>query len=272
MAATASFLTPCITPLVLFRDQIRLGVATGFFLKVDGAWNLVTNWHVFSGCRPDTGQPRHSNGAVPNKCIFFRSGLSDEKITWAPETLDLGDALTDTANWFQHPARGQSVDVASFPISGEQVGKSKDLLEADAHDPDMFVDVGGEVFLPGYPQGLTGGGRFPLWKRASLATSLEWGVGIEDRFFVDTASREGMSGSPCLAISNWQHYRMDRDTLKVSVIRSPMSWRLLGIYSGRLNAQDDFGAQVGIVWRDTLIFDVIRGGVHGSVKIAKSGG
>lgn len=267
LAATATYLTPCVTQLVMLRDDIELGRATGFFLKVDGTWFLVSNWHVFSGCRCDTGQPRHLHGAVPNRCIFFQSELFDAGIKWNPISIALGEAIEGGANWFQHPSMGQEIDIAAIPLDADHVGRSKDLLEAGANDPEMFIDLGGDLFLPGYPLGLTGGGQFPIWKRASLASSLEWGPGVNQMFYVDTASREGMSGSPCLAISNWKHYRLDRKTGKMGVIRVPLSWRLMGVYSGRLNAKDDLGAQIGIVWRDHLIIDVVKGRAPGEVKI-----
>jgi hypothetical protein len=135
------------------------------------------------------------------------------------------------------------------------------------HDPDMFIDLGHELFLPGYPLGLSAGGLLPIWKRASLASSLEFRHGINRFFFVDTATREGMSGAPCLATSNWKHYAMDRPTGKVRVVERPLSWRLLGVYSGRRTPSDSFEAQIGIVWRETTIFETITGQTRASVKL-----
>jgi len=113
---------------------------------------------------------------------------------------------------------------------------AKDLFDSNGHDPDMLIDLGDNLFLPGYPLGLSAGGLLPIWKRASLASSLEFGQGINCFFYVDTATREGMSGAPCLAISNWRHYSLDRATNNVSVVERPLSWRLLGVYSTRVIA------------------------------------
>lgn len=268
MAATGYFLNNAVTPLVLLRDEFELGRATGFLLKLDDHWNIVTNWHVLSGCDPTTGQSRSATGAVPNYCRFYKAEGGGVR-GWEEITVPLGDALSgEGATWFQHPTAGQKIDIATLPLEERHLGDvRRDLLDATGHDPDMFVDLGGELFLPGYPLGLRGGGYYPIWKRASLATSLEATPGLTTFFLVDTASREGMSGSPCLAISNWQHYRLDRQTGKMSVIKTPLSWRLLGVYSGRLNARDDLGAQLGMVWREDRIFEVIRGGSRGTVRI-----
>jgi hypothetical protein len=131
----------------------------------------------------------------------------------------------------------------------------------------MWVDLGGEVFLPGYPLGLTGPAAMAIWKRASLATSTEFGDGINSSILVDTASREGMSGSPCLALANWQYYSLDRATGKMAVKNRPLSYRLLGVYSGRLNTQDHFGAQLGVVWRENLIFETLDGKKPATVQL-----
>jgi hypothetical protein len=131
----------------------------------------------------------------------------------------------------------------------------------------MYIDLGGEVFLPGYPLGLTGGGGLPIWKRASLASSLEMGHGLDRFFYVDTATREGMSGAPCLAISNWRHYSLDRTTNEMRVVERPLSWRLLGVYSGRRNPSDSFEAQIGLVWREPLIFETIVGKTPAAIDV-----
>lgn len=129
------------------------------------------------------------------------------------------------------------------------------------------MDLGAEVFIPGYPLGLSSAGLLPIWKRGSIASSLEFGESVTTQFLVDTASREGMSGSPCLALSNWRHYRLDRQTGKMAVIERPLSWRLLGVYSGRINPSDSFEAQLGIVWRETLIPEVLEGNSPGTYEL-----
>ena len=266
MAATASFITRSLTRVIATRDGRDIAPATGFFLKFAGNWYLVSNWHVFSGCNPATGQPLSRSGIVPDGCRFFSLSLSDKGIQWTPRHISFGSAIEGTALWYQHPVFGQAADVAALPIGAEDIGKAIDLLDDAGHAAEMFIDLGQELFLPGYPLGLTGGGQFPLWKRATLASSLEWGPGVDRYLYVDTASREGMSGSPCFAISNWKHYRLDRETGKFNAVRRPMSWRLIGIYSGRRKVRDDLGAQIGIVWRERLITETIEGQANGSVS------
>jgi len=270
MAATATWLTTSITKIELLCNDHPLGKATGFFLKYQSNWFLVTNWHVFSGRDPESGQPKDKSCAVPDACRFYFASFQKESLTFNPVIRSLGDASNLEATWFQHPIGGQYFDVAVLPIEANEVGLAKDLFDSNGHDPDMLIDLGDNLFLPGYPLGLSAGGLLPIWKRASLASSWEFGQGINRLFYVDTATREGMSGAPCLAISNWRHYSLDRATNKVSVVERPLSWRLLGVYSGRFNPSDSFEAQIGIVWRENLITETILQRSGGNVKLTSS--
>lgn len=268
MAATGNLLTYSITKLEMLCGDLQIGVATGFFLKKASDWFLVTNWHVLSGRNPENGQPRHIRGAVPDRCRFYTSVREGLQLGWAPSIRFLGDAMNDSATWYQHPSQGQNADIAVLPIEPEQAGIAKDLLDQSGHDQDMFIDLGENLFIPGYPLGFAASGHMPIWKRASLASSLEVGHGMDRFFYIDTATREGMSGSPCLALSNWRHYSLDRVTNQMRIVERPLSWRLLGVYSGRRNPSDNFEAQIGIVWRENLVYETIAGVTRASVRLS----
>lgn len=267
MAATAGFLTSSITRLDLFCNKHQIGSGTGFFLKYESRWYIVTNWHVLAGREPRSGQPKLKDGRVPDRCVYYMARLQEEQLVWFPIRNDLTDSVTQSARWYQHPVEGQAIDVGVLPITADGIGLAKDFLDPAGNDPNMLVDLGHDLYLPGFPLGLSAGGFLPIWKRASLASSLELGHGINRFFFVDTATREGMSGAPCIAISNWRHYSLDRSTGRMNIVDRPLSWRLLGVYSGRRNASDSFEAQIGVVWRENLIFETIAGATAATVKL-----
>jgi len=258
MAATASFLNPSIVRLELLANNLPLGSATGFFLKFQNQWYLTSNWHVFSGREPNSGQPRDKAGAVPDKIRYFTQTLNEKGLQWKENIVHLNDSNSLSPLWYQHPVGGQDFDIAVLPIEASQIGLAKDILDVNGNDPNMFIDLGHDLFLPGYPLGIASNGAMSIWKRASLASSLEFEHGITHFFYVDTATREGMSGAPCFAISNWRHYSLDRSSNKMKVVENPVSWRFLGVYSGRRNPSDGFEAQIGIVWRELLIFEAIQ--------------
>ena len=51
------------------------------------------------------------------------------------------------------------------------------------------------------------------------------------------------------------------------IVDRPLSWRLLGVYTGRRNPSDTFEAQIGIVWQENLVYETIAGGQKGSVRL-----
>lgn len=257
MPALGTFFACTFTKLEMLCQGRQIGTATGFFFKQDGSWYLVTNWHVLSGRDNSTGQPRNNHGAVPDHCRFRVGFLSPAGLVWQEALGSLGDATLGSATWFEHPAYGQQADVAALPLGPLPVGLAKDLLDPEGNSPNMFIDLGAELFLPGYPLGLAANGNMAIWKRASLASSLEFGQGINHSFYVDTATREGMSGAPCFAVSNWRHYEMERSSTKLNVVERPGAWRFLGVYSGRRNKNDGFEAQIGVVWRENLVLETI---------------
>lgn len=164
MTATATFLTTSITKIELLCNDNLLGYATGFFLKYQSNWFLVSNWHVFSGRDPISGQPKNKCCAVPDACRFYFASFQEEDLSFTPVIRSLGDASNLEATWFQHPIGGQDFDVAVLPIEANEVGLAKDLFDSSGHDPDMLIDLGDNLFLPGYPLGLTAGGYLPIWK------------------------------------------------------------------------------------------------------------
>jgi hypothetical protein len=59
-------------------------------------------------------------------------------------------------------------------------------------------NVGSDVFILGFPLLPEYSGKFPIWKRGSIAT--EYTIPYRDRetFLVDSTTKDGMSGSPVI--------------------------------------------------------------------------
>jgi len=51
----------------------------------------------------------------------------------------------------------------------------------------------------GYPEGMIGPGRSPIWKRGSMASEPKYNWRDKPGFLIDTATRNGMSGAPVVA-------------------------------------------------------------------------
>jgi hypothetical protein len=119
------------------------------------------------------------------------------------------------------------------------------------------VEIGDDVFVLGYPYAITGGGNFPVWKRGSIATEPDIDYEDSPKFYINTASRPGMSGSPVISRRIGIHGTENGKivgTTRIGELRN-----FLGIYSGRVIGYTDFEAQLGIVWKKRVIEEIIEG-------------
>lgn len=242
----------------LFDDK-SLAIASGFFIKKDGVLFLVSNWHNFSGRNPFTKQPINSKtGAIPNKVktkIIY--SLPDEDFPrYVSVELDLNHEGKPI--WFEHPQFGSRVDVAALMIP-PTFSQNKYVNTLNSFDfLDINPEIGMDVFILGYPRGIATDVaeiKLPIWKRGSIASEPEVNIDNLPKLLVDTATREGMSGSP--AIIKYKGWHEEKGFIKYA-------YDFLGIYSGRIpkNSEklDHFKAQLGTIWKKRVIDEIIEGG------------
>jgi hypothetical protein len=94
-----------------------------------------------------------------------------------------------------------------------------------------------------------GGGALPIWATGFIASEPDVDYNALPLFLIDCRSRPGQSGSPVVA------YRSGAVTTKTgaAMFAGPPRYRLLGIYSGRINDQSD----VGMVWKVSAIQELV---------------
>jgi hypothetical protein len=130
-----------------------------------------------------------------------------------------------------------------------------------------YLTQGLDVFVLGFPIGISGGWKFPIWKRGSIASDPSEDIDGLPLIFIDTATREGMSGSPVYVQTHYVPEQINSpSTIPKSATQAyflvPKVRDFLGIYSGRVG-NDPFKAQLGTVWKQTAIEDVITGASPG---------
>jgi hypothetical protein len=256
----------CTAFMQCFFGHELLGTATGFFWKAGDGTYLVSNWHVFSGRNPRTGQPtRDKTGVVPDRLtMHFHPKFDINKAAY------MQFAIVDENGplWKQHKIYGQKADLAVFNIKRILEG----IPDANEFEPfcineipgvnDMQTSPGTDIFILGYPLGITKTGLLPVWKRGSIATEFAIDVDGLPSFLVDTATREGMSGSPVI-IRSFGGYSGTTGGMTVA----PGTFnQFLGVYSGRFVGEIN-EAHLGIIWKETLINEIIADPADGDFEI-----
>ena len=248
-------------PLTQMCKGNAIGRATGFFYRHQDRFFLVSNWHVFSGRNPYTGQALHKSGATPDAvCLPLhtkdRLGHFSKGHTLALEGANAAPT------WLQHP-RGQDIDVAVALIASLPPASAAYELPRPSERTDMAMTIAMDCFVLGFPKGISHGEILPIWKRASIATEPDVPHDNLPVFLIDTATREGMSGAPVVLRSFGGYGTTDG------------SWgmgggafsRFVGVYSGQFKGADELEAQLGRVWHRAVIEEIIVGGIHGSYQL-----
>ena len=250
----------CACPISMFCNRHLIGNATGFFWKHANEIYLISNWHVFSGRIPTSGQPINLDGAVPD--IIKVTAASTLNINNNFTIKIITHNLDGQPAWLQSKEYGQQADLAAYNVTNlmrENPGSEADINLSE-HVPcineapqvsNMFSGVGCDVFVLGFPLGLMKTGIFPVWKRASIATEFQYDVNDMPSFLIDTATREGMSGAPVIQRATNGYMTTDGDVAFRGITN-----QVLGIYSGRYIGELD-EAHLGIVWKTNLIEKII---------------
>ncbi len=237
-----------------------IATATGFVVVYDEKPYLITNWHVVSGRNPQTGQANDNWAKLPDAITIVHN--SDKGLgNWLTQLEALFDA-SEKPLWLEHPKWHRSVDVVALPLT--QLSDVK-LYPYELDPPiDVAFRVAGNVSIIGFPFGITGGGgALAVWSSGTLATEPQIDYADSPLMLVDSRTRPGQSGSPTLFYSTGGSIPMADGSLGImggEVIK------LLGVYSGRINAQSD----LGMVWKVQAIKDILSSGVIGNGEMTDS--
>lgn len=245
--------------LGLHANGNEIGCATGFFYAHNKRTFLVTNWHVVTGINPNTSTVLHSGGAVPDTLALCVSGTKTtanggQGVRWTWRNLSLLDS-DNKPIWTEHPTYGRKVDIVAIPLSGldETAIRPANAQDLDLEKLRLYPSMA--TFVLGFPRGMSGGGHFPIWKRATIATEPELDIDGLPRLYIDTATREGMSGAPVYAqeVGYW----LPDGTTDPDQGSFGKGMSFIGIYSGRIGAEDEFKAQLGIVWKESALLTTV---------------
>jgi len=245
---------------ILSQTDSELSICTGFIYQKNCNHYLITNWHCFTGKNPENNQPLKGDFILPAKVQVPLHKTKSPCISWERYNFDLIDEETNP-KWLVHPKYKQGVDVVALEI---KVPKDIFIHPINQQDFENFEPtIADDVFILGFPYNFKGGGNFPIWKRASVATEPTIDYNLKPQILVDTASREGMSGAPVIFRRDGIHGLIN-GVLNDDTIFGEIQ-NFVGVYSGRYTGDTQYDAQLGIVWKKTVIDEIIDGKVVDSI-------
>lgn len=252
MPATIDQYSVATLPLDMRFGQTPLSVGTGFVWQQAANFFLITNWHVLTGRDPFTQKHLSTTAAEPDRVNVWWNQKGSLGRKFAME-LPIRDG-SEKPLWLVHPRYGNQVDVVALPVSAPTQAEMYPINQMPADD--LLLQVGVDVFILGYPFGVSSGGLLPIWKRGSIASEPQIIDPARPVILVDSASRPGMSGSPVIRRSWNTHSLEDGGT----VMNGAAATRLVGVYSGRLGTSDPNDPQLGLTWPIAFVAEIINGG------------
>ena len=287
---TRSTYSQCPFQVLTFNEDDLIGSASGFFYEHDQEWFLITNWHVLSGI----GFPQNNNSldsCRPPTHIKIKLSsyeidgfpIDEEKYAVVAQKVHIYE--NDQPLWFEHPTLGHYCDVVALPF--QRPSNCPEFMHNAANRISELrtpIEPGCTVFVIGFPRSLSVGYGLPIWKSGYIASEPFYDVTINGRlselggldggvnlpaFFIDSLTREGMSGSPVFSqyIGTWDM----SNPYKTLDFDSPGFWgsgnialgsrgiEFAGCYSGRVGDMNADQAALGLCWRESTIIDVCSG-------------
>jgi hypothetical protein len=240
-------------PVQQLANGKPLNSATAFVWQHGHQYYLITNWHVVTGRNHQTGV---LETYVRPDALHAQFNLAIG--TFAKRQLDI--RIRDEEGrplWLVYPVQNHKIDVVAIPLPmrGDEFLLDMYPINSITSKP-LRIRVGMEVFILGYPFGANPPG-FPVWKRGTIASEPDLVRLSEGYYLVDTASRPGMSGAPVILRSLTNDYVEGG----MRALSDKPATNLIGVYSGRLAASSE-EAQIGMVWHESYITDIIAGGTR----------
>lgn len=244
------------------NEEKKAAGATGFFIRQNNQDYFVTNYHVLSGKNSEDGtfnaEPETLRIYLPKKQEenFIYDGGKYVEIKLIDENV--------IPIWYEHPSTKneiKKIDIAVIPAFKLQIPddfgyETINELE-EPFNENTTIAVADDVFVLGFPLEIFGG-FLPIWKKGTVAFEPNIEIDELPKIYLDTATREGMSGSPVIYIKQRGVSLVESSTNKFSRNYT----KFIGVYSSRIGVQKDESkallAQLGLVWKANALEEIIN--------------
>lgn len=241
----------------IYFNEIKLSSGTCFFTKRNERVYVITNWHIASGRDADTKVALDKMGSIPNKLRIFVPVDCKDGTCYYDVSSFVDVSLRDEDDqplWYEMTVGDRTVDVVAIPLENTEFCFS--LIESgeEPFNKNTGIEITSEIYIVGFPFG-NDYGYTPIWKKGSVASEPNIQMEGLPYFFADTATKQGMSGSPVVM---YQRRPMTIVSESEGKFSRNMT-KLVGIYSGRIGAYSESrnDAQLGRVWHASVIDEII---------------
>lgn len=239
---------PSIQSLLIEMRVSGHPLATGTAFVVSGPSGplLLTNRHNVTGINPHTGVILSKTGGVPNELSIIHNAAG-KLGQWVQKVEPL--YVVGFHRWKEHPVLKEKGDFVALPLT------QLDGVDLHPHElsgsHDIQVGPAEPVSVIGFPFGLTAGGAFGVWATGFVASEPVVDFDGLPIVLIDCRTRPGQSGSPVIAYRSGGMISLSDGGS--AVFNGPVS-KLIGIYSGRINAESD----LGIVWKASALEQLVQ--------------
>lgn len=288
-----------VVHLTMRKGTQPLAIGSGVIYERNDKYYIATAWHNLTGRHSESLRPLSKTGGLPDNVVAVVplnvDDLSQSGGVRMPFTLTL--ETDEKTSYLVHPKGWPRIDAAVIPIDpNAPLAQELHLSTGDVRQrlcsmrfsvgaesttdiqsiqrcagayatcgiaPEDLLGLGDDLFILGYPRGVSDFYASPIWKRATVASDPQLGWNREPKFLVDCASREGMSGAPVVLYSRTGLVDINGFTSQ----GAPRSALLQGIYVGRVldptSSSEDrmFEAQIGTVWKREVLDEIIDANV-----------
>lgn len=223
------------------RKGHLLWSGTGFFVKVNTKYFLITNNHIVGGEFYINEYKELHKNKYPSKDSFpdsLKVRLYD-KVLYSYRVLSIPLLTKENSNWikfWENEINKQNLlDVVAIPLTYSDVNNfgSTTILDSSYLQPYLILNPSSELNVVGFPFGFGGTANlYPVWKRGTIASEPNLiSTGIST-FLIDATTRAGMSGSPVF-FRGTNYVVYDPTERENAITEGPLSTFLIGIYSAQ---------------------------------------
>jgi len=232
------------------HSHIRQG--TGFVVKHEGKYYLITNWHVLTNRDPITSRCLVTEDYIPNRVNIYHH-VTDQPYMWIQqqELLYHDDGKP---RWIEQECENGFADVVALPLKGTPPG-CRDLkfypVDQSSAANESSIDPGMLVYIIGYLEGINVGngkcvggephGGWPIWITGHIASDPSQDYQDRPVYLINASTGEGLSGAP-------------------SFVQINGKMQFLGVYSSGMANRNSRERVTGMgeVWRAKILNDILN--------------